>query len=142
MKISLIIFATFQKTAPNIKITTNKDSTELELKQGENLLDVNLNIESEDNISLTFLNKDDMDNNIVEIKKILIDDIDLQHFIFEGIFTPIYNNEWYNSLDIKPPKFYQPGTEMRHNGSWVLPIKTPIWKMLMERWIDDQKHVA
>ena len=32
MKISLIIFATYQKTAPNIKVTRNKDSTELELK--------------------------------------------------------------------------------------------------------------
>ena len=55
MKISLIIFATYQKTAPNIKVTRNKDSTELELKQGENHFDDNFNIESKDYISLTLL---------------------------------------------------------------------------------------
>ena len=142
MRLSLILKAKYKKTQPVVKISTANDSVEHKLNQDDNSIDIDLKTIENDEISIEFTNKDDNDDNVVELKKLSVDDIDLQHFIFEGTFVPVYNKEWYDSLDVKPPKEYKPGTVMRHQGVWSLPIKLPIWKMIMEQWINDEKTVA
>jgi len=142
MRLSLILKAKYKKTQPVVKISTTNDFVEHKLNQDDNSIDIDLKTIENDEISIEFTNKDDNDDNVVELKKLSVDDIDLQHFIFEGTFVPVYNKEWYDSLDVKPPNVYRPGTVMRHQGVWSLPIKLPIWKMIMEQWINDEKTVA
>ena len=77
--------------------------------------------------------------NVVVIKKIIIDDIDLQHFIYRGSFTPRYNPEWFEKQDPKPPTSYSPCTELRHTGVWKMDTHAPIWEMLMKEWLNDKK---
>jgi hypothetical protein len=131
MLFEINLSAEFTKTAPIIVISSSLSSSNQTLKKGFNKLFLNFDFDKNDILSVHFLNKDDKDDNIVEIKNIIIDSIDLRHYIFEGEFTPIYNKLWYDSLSVKPPKSYKPGTIMRHSGIWTIPIHTPIWQMVM-----------
>ena len=131
MKVKIHINTEYKKTAPEISISCKSKKQEC-----------NFDIHNSDILQVYFLNKDDQDNNVIEIKKLYIDGINLQHFIYEGEFTPIYNQNWYNLQKTKPPSVYKPGTEMRHNGIWSLPITLPIWKMMMDNWITDDRRTT
>ena len=142
MKIVLEILTQFKNTAPTIRVSNSVDNCEFNLKNKTNTIECNLNLQSSDTISIEFLNKDDNDDNVVELKKMFVDDIDIQHFIYDGEFFPTYNTNWYNEQTIKPPKSYKPGTEMRHNGKWILNVQLPIWKMMMDNWINDDRQTS
>ena len=139
MKVEFFINCSFNKTAPVCEFFSNNNNVSYVLDEFENNIKTNFQFDKTDFLGIRFLNKDDDDDNIVFIKRILVDDIDLQHFIFQGLFEPIYNKSWYNKQKIKPPKIYKPCTELRHNGEWVLDINLPIWKMIMNFWINDEK---
>lgn len=142
MKVKIHINTEYKKTAPKISIGCKSKKQEYTLTKKENIIECDFDIHNSDTLQVYFLNKDDQDNNVIEIKKLYIDDIDLQHFIYEGEFTPIYNKNWYDLQKTKPPSIYKPGTEMRHNGVWSLPITLPIWKMMMDNWITDDKRTT
>ena len=142
MKVKIHFNTEYKKTAPEISIRCKSKKQEYTLTKKENIIECNFDIHNSDTLQVYFLNKDDQDNNVIEIKKLYIDGIDLQHFIYEGEFTPIYNQNWYNLQITKPPSVYKPGTEMRHNGIWSLPITLPIWKMMMDNWITDDKRTT
>ena len=52
--------------------------------------------------------------------------------------TLTVDTEWYSKQNPKPPSEYTPCLELRHHGIWSLEISTPIWKMIMEQWINDK----
>ena len=131
MKVEFFINCSFKKTAPVCEFFSNNNNTRYVLDDFKNNIKTNFQFDKNDFLGIRFLNKDGDDDNTVSIKRILVDDIDLQHLIFQGSFEPIYNISWYNKQKIKPPRTYKPGTEMRHNGEWVLDINLPIWKMIM-----------
>jgi len=118
--------------------TTLSNKKDIMLDSEVKNIKLDLDFLAEDQLKITFKNKCDEEDNFIRIKKLKIDDIDLQHFIYEGMFYPVYNKDWYEEQEIKPPLYYKPGTEMRHNGSWILNVKTPIWKMVMEQWLQDE----
>lgn len=123
---------------PEVRLFSSIDSCNVKLlHSGEYRCQLNFNPECL--IGVEFLNKDDIDDNWVEIKKIKIDNIDFQHFIFKGKFYPIYNPLWFESQKIKPPEFYCPGTQMRHAGKWVLPVTIPIFKTILNQWLNDER---
>ena len=105
----------------------------------ENLLEKELPIDTRDKLKIEFINKDDYDDNVIEIKELTIDGINLQHLIYKGEFRPNYNQDWFSKQEKKPPLVYCPCTELRHNGTWHLDISRPIWKMIMEEWKNDDR---
>ena len=138
MKIEINLNCNFDRTPP-ICVFRSKHNSREQILQKTNVVELDFAIEPQDFLSIHFINKDDRDDNVVIIKKILVDNIDLQHFLLKGKFTPEYNMDWYNNQDPKPPSVYAPCTELRHGGVWEIQLKTPIWKMIMEEWLNDKK---
>jgi len=138
MKSEFHIICRYKNTPPECVFSSHNSSFKRMLSHDNRLL-LDLDLRHNDEIRIDFMNKDDMDDNVVLIKKILIDDIDLQHYIYHGSFTPRYNTEWYNKQNPKPPASYTPCTELRHNGVWSIGVQTPIWKMIMNKWINDER---
>tara|TARA_R110000803_G_scaffold10505_1_gene32051 strand:+ start:174 stop:590 length:417 start_codon:yes stop_codon:yes gene_type:complete len=138
MKINIHINCTYKNTAPMCQFSSTNGSIIKTLEQKNNVV-LDFNIEKLDTLKIDFINKDDNDDNVVIIKKIIMDDIDLQHFIYHGSFTPRYNPEWFEKQDPKPPTSYSPCTELRHAGVWKMDIHAPIWEMLMKEWLNDKR---
>ena len=138
MKIKLNLETEYNKTAPQCKIFSLKDSETVQLEK-ESVVELDFNLQNKDTLSINFFNKDGVDDNVIKINEIHIDDINIQHFIYNSTFFPEYNENWYAEQVVKPPNFYSPCTELRHNGIWNLKITTPIWKMIMNEWIKDDR---
>ena len=138
-KIKLLLDTEYKKTAPTCSIRSSMDMKEFVLNSKHNEIDCEFELLDDDFINIQFTNKDDTDDNVIIIRKIVIDEIDIQHYIYHGSFEPIYNMDWYNKQVVKPPKVYRPCTELRHNGTWKLKIKKPIWKMMLENWMNDER---
>ena len=139
MQVKLLLDTQYNITAPICSVGSTTNEKQFTLQDKNCTIDCDLPFLPEDQLSIKFTNKDDFDDNVVFIKKIYIDGIDLQHFILKGIFTPIYNMDWYNKQTVKPPLTYNPCTELRHNGVWKLDIKKPIWKMMLDNWMNDER---
>ena len=114
-KIKLLLDTEYKKTAPTCSIRSSMDMKEFVLNSKHNEIDCEFELLDDDFINIQFTNKDDTDDNVIIIRKIVIDEI------------------------VKPPKVYRPCTELRHNGTWKLKIKKPIWKMIMEKWMNDER---
>ena len=139
MQIDLVIESKFTRTAPVCNIKTSKKSMRVSCTQKINTIKLDLPMGQIDSLDIEFINKDDHDDNVIMVKKIFIDDIDLQHFIYKGEFRPMYNQDWFDKQQPKPPLVYKPCTELRHNGVWSIKIIQPIWKMMMEEWTNDDR---
>ena len=139
MKIRIILGSKYKSTVPFCHIESKHSHGQIFLEGKETVFESDFDMGGEDYISITFSNKDDADNNVVYIKKISVDEIDMHHFIYKGEFKPNYNKDWYEKQDPRPPLTYSPCTELRHNGTWSLKVNTPIWKTIMENWIQDEK---
>ena len=139
MQVDLTLIANYKNTAPICLVYSSMTSQTFILDQKENFISTEIQFNNQDSINIKFVNKDDNDDNTIEINKIKLDGIDLQHFIYEGSFSPIYNKEWFEKQNPKPPLVYSPCTELRHNGNWSLNINLPIWKMIMNKWIADER---
>lgn len=138
MKVDVHIDCLFKKTKPECVFSCGATSYKKTLDE-TNVVALDFEIQKQDQIQIEFINKDEQDDNVVMIKKLLLDDIDIQHYIYHGSFEPIYNMDWYNKQVVKPPKVYRPCTELRHNGVWKIQVRTPVWKMIMEKWINDER---
>ena len=123
---------------PRIKIFSSIDAFEIDIDHS-GIFQFQLLFNEQCQLGVEFLNKDDYEDNWIEIVQISIDNINLQHFIFKGKFYPIYNQDWYQAQNPKPPDFYCPGTQMRHKGIWVLPITIPIFKTVLNQWLYDER---
>ena len=139
MEVKLLLETEYNKTAPICSIGSTTNEKQFTLRDKTCTISCDLPFLPEDRLYIKFTNKDDHDDNVIFIKKIYIDDIDIQHFILKGTFEPIYNMDWFNKQSVKPPKTYSPCTELRHNGVWQLGIKKPIWKMMLENWMNDER---
>lgn len=138
LDVGVNVDAVYTNTAPAIRIFSSIDFKEFEVVESTEI-QCQLNFSHNCQIGVEFLNKDDVDDNWIEIKSIKIDTINLQHFIFKGKFYPTYNKNWYESQLETPPNFYCPGTQMRHNGIWVLPIAVPVFKTILNQWLYDNR---
>jgi hypothetical protein len=140
MKIKLEFFGSVAGGDPKIKIntrhTTNKNC--FAVKDGVFTIHDEIELSPVDEIRICFYDKVHINNldkdTFIDLKKLEIDDINLQHFILKGKYYPRYDENFYR--EFSPPNFYQPGTTMYHNGVFVLDIKTPIWKFLMDSYYE------
>ena len=78
---------------------------------------------------------DILKDQLLHIKSIEIDEIDLGALVYEGIYTPEYPQPWYNQqvkAGNKPVESYKNSTALGHNGSWELAFESPFYMWLLE----------
>lgn len=138
MKVTILFEPHFTNCVPIVNVQTSVDSQQITVDHAA-AYTVELSTAHTDLLCVDFVNKCDVDDNWIEIKKVELDDIDLQHFIFNGRFYPRYNPDWFAKQNPPPPMFYCPGTQIRLGGQWQLPIKTPVYKTVLDFWIDDER---
>ena len=72
---------------------------------------------------------------LLHIKYIEIDEIDIGALVYAGVYTPEYPEPWY-SQQVKanktPEKSFKNATSMGHNGTWELEFKSPFYMWLLE----------
>jgi hypothetical protein len=103
------------------------------LLPGEQTIECDMEFSSIDALYIRFLGKvHTVPDTVVKVKQLSVDGIDMQHFLFTGKFYPNYDENFYK--ECSPPEYYCPGTEFYHNGVFIMPVTTPIWKYIMEQY--------
>ena len=72
---------------------------------------------------------------LLHIKSIEIDEIDIGSLVYQGIYTPQYPEPWYTqqvSAGNTPEKSFKNVTAMGHNGTWTLAFESPFYMWLLE----------
>ena len=138
MKIDIKLRSDYRNTKPICKIYSKKNTYQIAV-ENEQIFTRDFDIDERDTLNIEFTNKDGVDDNVVYIDQVSVDDINLQHFIYEGEFFPEYAPDWLKEQKELPPSSYKPCTELRLKGTWKLQFKTPIWKMMMEKWLQDER---
>lgn len=140
MKVSIHLLASVASGQPKVKLSSRHDDSNAvirSLQDGEMLIEADLDLAEIDEIRVTFFDKEPSPNpdkdTFIDIKNLYVDDINLQHFIYDkGVQWPRYDKNFMEQYN--PPDFYQPGCKMFLNGVWVIPIHLPIWNYLLESY--------
>jgi hypothetical protein len=140
MKVSIHLLASVASGQPKVKLSSRHDDSNAvirSLQDGEMHIEADLDLAEIDEIRVTFFDKEPSPNpdkdTFIDIKNLYVDDINLQHFIYDkGVQWPRYDKNFMEQYN--PPDFYQPGCKMFLNGIWVIPIHLPIWKYLLESY--------
>jgi len=72
---------------------------------------------------------------LLHIKNIEIDEIDIGSLVYEGVYIPEYPEPWatqQRDAGIELPKSFKNVTNMGHNGSWSLQFESPFYMWLLE----------
>ena len=72
---------------------------------------------------------------LLHIKSIEIDEIDIGALVYEGLYTPEYPEPWatqQRSAGIELPSSFKNATMLGHNGVWELKFTAPIYMWLLE----------
>lgn len=72
---------------------------------------------------------------IVHIKDIIIDDIEITELLHKGLFYPNYPEEWKKQQEeqgINLPEYHDYATSLFHNGTWKLKFDIPIHVWIFE----------
>ena len=78
---------------------------------------------------------DILKDQLLHIKSIEIDEIDLGALVFEGLYTPVYPEPWHSQQvknNTAPPKSIKNSTSMGHDGTWELQFESPFYMWLLE----------
>ena len=72
---------------------------------------------------------------LLHIKSIEIDEIDIGGMVYEGIYTPKYPEPWASqqrSAGKELPDSFKNVTTIGHNGRWELGFESPFYMWLLE----------
>ena len=72
---------------------------------------------------------------LLHIKSIEIDEIDLGSLIYDGVYKPNYPEPWASQqteAGNKLPESYKNVTQMGHNGTWTFTFESPFYMWLLE----------
>ena len=72
---------------------------------------------------------------LLHIKAIEIDEIDIGVLVYEGIYTPEYPEPWatqQREAGNDLPKSFKNATTLGHNGTWSLQFESPFYMWLLE----------
>jgi hypothetical protein len=72
---------------------------------------------------------------ILYIKKIEIDDIDIGTLVYEGVFYPEYDKKWAEEQqknNVQLPESIKQINSLGHNGTWKLTFNSPFYMWLLE----------
>ena len=152
LKFKLELYATYWDKPPIAEILINgesqyrseikgteKDPTmiefEKELTEGEKYT-LSISRSGKD-LKQTVLSKEGKieKDQLLHIKSIEIDEVDIGSLIYEGVYTPIYPEPWHTqqvSAGNAPKKSFKNVTAMGHNGTWTLAFESPFYMWLLE----------
>ena len=72
---------------------------------------------------------------LLHIKSIEIDEIDIGALVYEGVYTPEYPEPWASQqreAGIELQESFNNVTKMGHNGTWQLKFESPFYMWLLE----------
>jgi len=72
---------------------------------------------------------------LLNIKSIEIDEIDIGALVYEGVYTPEYPEPWatqQRQAGKTLPESFKNATIIGHNGRWVLSFESPFYMWLLE----------
>ena len=72
---------------------------------------------------------------MLHIKTIEIDEIDIGALVFEGVYTPVYPEPWatqQRQAGIELQESFKNVTSMGHNGVWDFKFEAPFYMWLLE----------
>ena len=78
---------------------------------------------------------DILKDQLLHIKKIEIDEIDLGSLVFTGVYTPQYPEPWATQMAESGRELresFTNVTQMGHNGEWKFTFTTPFYMWLLE----------
>ena len=78
---------------------------------------------------------DILKDQMLHIKNISIDEIDIGALVYEGVFIPSYPEPWASQQKqqgIELPQQMKNVTQMGHNGSWTFTFGSPFYMWLLE----------
>ena len=80
-------------------------------------------------------NGDLLKDQLLHIKGIEIDEIDIGALVFEGVYTPEYPEPWASQqrkAGLKLQESFKNVTAMGHNGTWQFKFTSPFYMWLLE----------
>jgi hypothetical protein len=151
LKFRLELWATYWDQSPRAKILINdhnhynkqitgteKEPTviefEHELKEGENYSLI-INRSGKDSRQTVVENVQIVKDQLLHIKSIEIDEIDIGALVYNGLYTPKYPEPWASeqaAAGNKLPESFKNVTTMGHNGRWELGFTSPFYMWLLE----------
>ena len=152
LKFKLELYATMWDKPPHAEILINdhvhfesditgtEDKPDLiefehELEEGkEYSLVIN---SSKKSINQTVVNDkgDVLKDQLLNIKSIEVDEIDIGALVYEGVYTPTYPEPWatqQHEAGIELQKSFKNVTKMGHNGEWRFKFASPFYIWLLE----------
>jgi len=78
---------------------------------------------------------DILKDQLLHIKSMEIDEIDIGALVFNGIYTPTYPEPWatqQKQAGVELKKSFKNVTTMGHNGKWAFNFKSPFYMWLLE----------
>ena len=72
---------------------------------------------------------------LLHIKRMEIDEIDLGALVYEGVYTPEYPEPWatqQRKAGTELPESFKNVTSMGHDGTWKLKFESPFYMWLLE----------
>tara|TARA_A100001011_G_C13804626_1_gene632405 strand:+ start:19 stop:498 length:480 start_codon:yes stop_codon:yes gene_type:complete len=144
------LFATYWDKVPNCKISINdtevwsgdvdgtkdnptviKFNHKLEAEQEYNL---KLDRQGKDNTQTIVENGEMIKDQMLHIKSILIDEIDIGSLVYMGVYKPEYPEPWKSEqieAGVELPETKKFVTEMGHNGTWTFTFTSPLYMWLL-----------
>ena len=151
LKFKLELYSTYWDKAPQVEIIIGEQSKFKQeitgTEQNPDVIEVYHDLEEgkEYKIVIHRTNKDDsqtvVDNNqiikdqLLFIKSIEIDEIDLGGLIYEGLYHPQYPEPWASEqkqAGKELPVSFKNVTSMGHNGRWEITFTSPFYMWLLE----------
>ena len=83
----------------------------------------------------TIIKGDILKDQLLHIKSINIDEIDIGSLVFDGVYTPIYPEPWatqQRQQGMELPETFKNTTQMGHNGTWTFKFTSPFYMWLLE----------
>ena len=80
-------------------------------------------------------NSDLLKDQLLHIKSIDIDEIDISGLVYEGIYTPEFPEPWatqQREAGKELPESFKNVTAMGHNGEWSFKFESPFYMWLLE----------
>ena len=108
---------------------------EQELEEGNEYNLIILRSGKDKNQTVVDENGDLLKDQMLNIKSIEIDEIDIGSLVYEGVYSPEYAEPWASqqkSAGIELPETFKNVTQMGHNGEWRFSFKSPFYMWLLE----------
>jgi len=152
LKFKLELYATMWDKPPHAEVLINDMSNfsgeitgteekpdviefEQELEEGKEYNLVILRSGKDQNQTVVNENGDLLKDQMLNIKSIEIDEIDIGALVYEGVYTPKYPEPWatqQKDAGVELKESFTNVTQIGHNGEWRFTFSSPFYMWLLE----------